>query len=292
MKGKRILFVPVALGAPSTDRWNTEFKSIFGQLGADYEVANPNFNTNNMISIINSHIAAHNVDMLILQPPDVSVLDTQIEAAKKAGIYVIVLSEFSDATGDAYVGPNLQQMAQALGQNMVTRCKAEGKNQVAIIDGYGTDAFSILTNAGWIPVFKAAGLKIVSEQEGQYDPTLSNKIAATVLQQHPDLCAFAVNLDLGAIGVGNAIQQAGDKGKVGVYTIDDGSFLCPALQSGLITETADFNLPGIGVAVGAVAQNLFELGKPAGSTRTVAFSPYTIVNGSDVHNTPGTCYTG
>lgn len=291
MKGKKIVFVPIAYkGFELTGQWGSQLQRTFDNLGATLTVMDPNFDTNKMVQMIDAKIN-EGVDMLILHNPDVGVLTAQIKKAQSKGIYVVVVNMISAQSADAFIGADVQSAAADLATRMVKDCKAKGSTKVAIIDGWGPDGFSIGANAGWDPVFKAAGMKVVSKQEGKYDPATANQIASTVLQKDKDLCGFAVNWDIMATGAAQAISAAGLKGKVGVYNLDASATWCKSLRDGSVTAGAAYHVPGIGVAAAVVAQQLFELGEKPGSRRTISYVPHSIVDKSNIDNTSGACYS-
>ena len=291
LKGKKIAFIPIAYkGFELTGQWGVQLQRTFDNLGAVMTVSDPNFDTNKMVQMIDAKIN-EGVDMLILHNPDVGVLTAQIKKAQAKGIYVIVVNMISSQSADAFIGADVQSAAADLATRMVKDCKAKNLNKVAIIDGWGPDGFSLGANAGWEPVFKAAGFKVVSKQEGKYDPATANQIAATVLQQNKDLCAFAVNWDIMATGAAQAVDAATLKGKVGVYNLDASATWCKSLRDGSVTAGAAYHVPGIGVAAAVVAQQLFELGNKPGSQRTISYVPHSIVDKTNIDGTSGACYS-
>jgi ribose transport system substrate-binding protein len=290
LKGKKIAFVPIAYkGFELTGQWGIQLQRTFDNLGATFTVSDPNFDTNKMVQMIDAKIN-EGVDMLILHNPDVGVLTAQIKKAQSKGIYVVVVNMISSQSADAFIGADVQSAAADLAGRMVKDCKAKNLTKVAIIDGWGPDGFSIGANAGWEPVFKAAGLKVVSKQQGKYDPAGANQIAATVLQQNKDLCGFAVNWDIMATGAAQAVSAAGLKGKVGVYNLDASATWCKSLRDGSVTAGAAYHVPGIGVGAAIAAQQLFELKNKPGTERTIAYVPHSIVDKSNVDGTSGACY--
>jgi ribose transport system substrate-binding protein len=284
MKGKKIAFVPIAYkGFELTGQWGAQMQRTFDNLGATMTVSDPNFDTNKMVQMIDAKIN-EGVDMLILHNPDVGVLTAQIKKAQSKGIYVVVVNMISSQSADAFIGADVQSAAKDLADRMVKDCKAKNQTKVAIIDGWGPDGFSLGANAGWEPVFKAAGMKVVSKQQGKYDPAAANQIAATILQQNKDLCGFAVNWDIMATDAANL------KGKVGVYNLDASATWCKSLRDGSVTAGAAYHVPGIGIGAALAAQQLFELGNKPGTTRTIAYVPHSIVDKSNVDGTSGACY--
>jgi ribose transport system substrate-binding protein len=292
LKDKRIAFVPILYtGFALTETWGHEMERALTMLGAKFEVHDANFNTDKMVQIIDGLINEH-VDALVLHNPDVGVLTEQIKRAHEKGIYVVVVNMIANQSGDMYIGADVPSAGRDSAQRAVNDCKAKNNNKVAIVDGFGPDAFSIGFLAGAEPVLKDAGFQVISKQEAQYDQAKANQIATTILQQNKDLCAILTNWDIPAVGIGNAIDSAGLKGKVGVYNLDASKTWCDSLKAGKVTASAAYDVPGIGAGAAVAIQHLFELGLPAGSQRTVDYVPYEIVDQSNYSQYANACYSG
>jgi ribose transport system substrate-binding protein len=292
MAGKRIAFVPILYnGFALTETWGHELERTMNMLGAKFEVHDANFNTDKMVQIIDGLINEH-VDALVLHNPDVGVLTEQIKRAHEKGIYVVVVNMIANQSGDMYIGADVPSAGRDIATRAVTDCKAKNNNKVAIIDGFGPDAFSIGFLAGAEPVLKDAGFQVVSKQEAQYDQAKANQLATTILQQNRDICAILTNWDIPAVGIGNAIESAGLKGKVGVYNLDASQTWCDSLKAGKVTASAAYDVPGIGAGAAVAIQHLFELGIKAGSQRTVDYVPHEIVDNTNYDKYANACYSG
>lgn len=289
LKGKKIAYIPMSLQFDLTAMWGQQFKSLFESLGAEYSQSDPANNVDTQIRMIDSRID-DGVDLLIIQNPDVGVLSQQVQRAQQQGIYVISVNVQGTQSSDAYVGADHTAMAQDLAERMAKDCKAAGKDKVAIVSGFATDSNSIEADKGWEPVFKKQGLKVVSKQQSNYDATKANEIATVVLQQNRDLCGFAVIFDVTALGVAQAVETAGLRGKVGIYNFDASRVWCDALADGRVTAGAAYNASGIAVAAGYAAQELFLVGAPAGSRRVMGYVPHVLADKSNYKNVPGACY--
>jgi ribose transport system substrate-binding protein len=292
MAGKRIAFVPILYnGFELTETWGHEIERTMNMLGAKFEVHDSNFNTDKMVQIIDGLIN-EGVDALVLHNPDVGVLTEQIKRAHEKGIYVIVVNMIANQSGDMYIGADVPSAARDIATRAVSDCKAKNNNKVAIIDGFGPDAFSIGFNAGAEPVLKEAGFQTVAHQQHQYDQAKANQLATTILQQNRDICAFLVNWDIPAVGIGNAIDAAGLKGKIGVYNLDSSNTWCDSLKAGKVTASAAYDVPGIGAGAAVAIQHLFELGIKAGSQRTINYVPHVIIDNTNYDKFSNACYTG
>jgi len=292
MAGKRIAFVPILYnGFALTETWGHELERTMNMLGAKFEVHDANFDTDKMVQIIDGLINEH-VDALVLHNPDVGVLTEQIKRAHEKGIYVVVVNMIANQSGDMYIGADVPSAGRDIAARAVADCKAKNNNKVAIIDGFGPDAFSIGFLAGAEPVLKDAGFQVISKQEAQYDQAKANQIATTILQQNKDLCAILTNWDIPAVGIGNAIESAGLKGKVGVYNLDASKTWCDSLKAGKVTASAAYDVPGIGAGAAVAIQHLFELGIKAGTQRTVDYVPHEVIDQTNYTQYPNACYSG
>lgn len=289
LEGKTVAYVPISLQFDLTALWSSQFREVFENLGAEYIEDDPASDVDTQIRMIESRIN-DNVDVLIIQNPDVGVLSQQVTEAHSKGIYVISVNVQGTQSSDAYIGADYVAMADSLARRMVADCEAKGQKEIAIISGFGTDSNSIQADAGWTPVFEDAGMDIVSDQQSNYDPTKANQIATAVLQQHPNLCGFAVIFDVTALGAAEAVDSAGLKGKVGIYNFDASRVWCEALKAGDVTAGVAYNASGIAVAAAYEAQALLLKGAEAGSERVMGFVPHTIVDAKNIDDVPGACY--
>jgi ribose transport system substrate-binding protein len=300
MEGKKIAFVPILYkGYTLTTEWGNQMERSFERMGAEFDVYDSNFDTDQMVKTINDLIARDAVDVLILHNPDVGVLTKQIEDAADAGIYTVVINMISNASGDAFVGADVVGSAEDVAERAVTDCEERGApSQVAVIDGPGNDAFSLQWNEGIRNTFDEAGFSVVRTSHSQWQSSLANKAATQIIQQQKDnICAFMVTFDLNAISVGDAVQDAEQqglipKGSIGVYTMAAGIETCDAMEAGKVTATAAYDVSGIGSATIAATQQLLELGNDAGSTHTVALLPHVVVDKTTMDDYTIACYTG
>ncbi len=289
LAGKKIAYVPMSLQFDLTKMWGQQFEAIFDSMGADYSQEDAANNVDTQIRMIDSFIN-DGVDVLIVQNPDVGVLSTQVQRAHEQGTYVISVNVQGSQSSDAYVGANYTAMGRLLAERMVEDCKAKGRNKVAIVGGFGTDSNDIEADRGWKPVFEEAGMQIVSDQQSNYDPTKANQVATAVLQQHKDLCGFAVIFDVTSLGVAQAVESAGLEDQVGIYNFDASAVWCDALRQGRVTAGVAYNASGIAVAAAYEAQALLLSGAPAGSRRVMGYVPHMIVDKQNVDTVPGACY--
>jgi ribose transport system substrate-binding protein len=291
MAGKRIAFVPISnQGFDLSGQMAVEMQRVFDMVGADFEIHDPNFDNDLMVQIIDGLIN-EGVDALVLHNPDVGILTEQIQAAHEAGIYVVVVNMISNEAADVFVGADVVAMGSDIADRAADDCADGPSNKVAVIDGWGTDGFSIGANAGWDPVLDERGMEVAARQQSQYDPGAANEAATAILQQNPDLCAFLTNWDVMATGVSQAVEAAGLTGTVKVYAFDASQLACQGIADGTLTATAAYHVPGMGVAAATALQTLFENDPGAGTTRSVAYIPHVVIDESNYQDVSMACYS-
>jgi ribose transport system substrate-binding protein len=297
MDGKRVAFVPLLLkGYGLTSNWFESMKIALEPMGAEVTAYDANFDPQKMVSTIDQIIRDKSADVLVLHNIDVGILVNQIAAAEKAGIYVISVNMLSNRLGDAYVGPNTGLAASDIADRAIADCKAKGKKNISIIDGPGNDGASIEWVTNIERQVKEAGLTVTEVAHSNYDNATAREIAATTLQkQKSDLCAFMVLFDLNSLAVGDAVQEAVGNGlvkngDVGVYTFSADAAVCDAMDQGLVTASAAYDVTGMGAAVTATIQQLIQMNQPPGSFHTVSFLGHRVVDKTDMHNYNVACW--
>lgn len=299
LKGKRIAFVPLLYkGFKITTEWGVQMKRDFESLGADFTVHDSNFDTDQMVRIIDDIVKSKQADVLIVQNPDLNVLSQEIKKAQAAGIYVVVLNMTSNQSGDVFIGADLVSMAEQITAKAATDCKAEGKNQIALIDGPATDPWNVLYAEGVKRAAKDLNLTIVDTTDSKWQADLASQQAATLIERHSaGLCALMVPWDVIALPAGNALKTAETegrvaKGQVGVYALDASSDGCDGIKSGLIRATIAYDQSGIGTGAALAVQQLLELKNKPGSQRTLAYVPFVLVDKTNMDKVTFACYFG
>lgn len=300
MKGKKVAFVPILYkGYNLTMNWGASMERAFGNLGAEFQVYDPNFDTDKMTRIVSDIIDRKAADVLILHNPDVGVLTKQIADAQRAGIYTVVVNMISSRLGDAYIGVDNIAAAEDITRRAVSDCEKRGApKRLAIIDGPGNDAASMLWSKGVHNVADPAGFEVVTTAHSQWQNSLAQQAAESIIQQQKNnFCGFLVTYDLNSVAVGDAVQSAVSRGVIpadslGVYTMAADTLWCDALRQGKVTASASYDVQGVGTAAVVTAQQLVQTGAPAGSTHTVAFVPHTVVDRGNVDSTTIACYKG
>ncbi|WP_127128926.1 sugar ABC transporter substrate-binding protein [Georgenia sp. SYP-B2076] len=281
LEGKVVAYVPMILDNPQPRAWGDVFRSVFEANGMRYEEHDPGYDVAAQGRIIDSLIGDE-VDVLIIQQPDAGIFGSQVERAQAAGIYVVDIYNPANRSPDAFVGPDFENMAYTVALRLADSCEAAGSDKVAIVSGTGTDGMSIATSAGFERAFDERGLDVVSHQNTDYLPVNANNVASTVLQQHSDLCGFAVIHDQTALGVAEAVSVAGLEGDVGVYATGVSAVGCEAIAQGRLTATVGNSETALATAAAWAVQDLLISGEGPGSNRGVGYVPFTMLDQANI----------
>lgn len=165
--------------------------------------------------------------------------------AYKAGIPIVDLDERVDMAGLKQAGANVEGFVTtdnvAVGRKgadfIVEKLGAAG-GQVAIVEGKAGVASGEARKKGAAEGFKAAkAVELVASQPADWDRLRALDVATNVMQSTPDLKAFYCANDTMALGVLQAVQNAGKAGKVIVVGTDGAPEARDSVQAGRLTAT-------------------------------------------------------
>ena len=225
LKGKRVIFIPIAMGLDITEAWYAGMKRQANDLGYSVEVRDPNASTEMGIRAMTSAIADR-ADLIVLHNPDLQSYAKLIRRARDAGIKVLQLNMEALQSSDSYVGGDWVKVGEQSTEVLAKTC-APGRgssNKIAFVTGTPTGAITVYALRGMsIALTRHPEIKLVAVQAGNYDPVKEKSITATILQQHPDLCGIMGIWDLSDTGIGSAVVEAGKASQVNVLTVGPGS---------------------------------------------------------------------
>lgn len=287
--GKTVVYIPVAYSVPLTRIWGERMQMIAQRLGIKFQVRDPNFDTQREEQLLEAEIGQH-PDVLIVHNPNVQVLAPALQRAENAGIYVIQINMASRYKSDAFIGVQPNELGVEMADAVVNACGAPGtSHKIALMDGEVTSAYSLGIMEGATSVFKKhADIQIVSNQAANWDSKTAHDKAATVLQAHPDLCAYMGWWSGQDSGIAQAVKQAGLLGKVKIVTTDGGEPpACQYLKEGLFYE--DFIYPAVlqGDQMMSTAVSLLQSHMKPGTMHLAIFSPVIPTTAENV--TPTSC---
>jgi len=274
VKGKTVAWVPVTLGTPIGQIWTEVMRAHFDKLGINLIIRDPNFDSNAQLQAVTSLIN-EKPDVIIVQNINVTLLAREFKRAMEAGIYVIQVNMMSNTPTDAYVGVDNVESGRMIAEDIVKECgggKSSGK--VAIVVGEATSAAGLDQLKGAMEVFKQdKSINVVSTQAANWDANKANEITATVLRQHPDLCATYGQWGIMQHGAAQAVKAAGLQGKVKVYASSDGPRAdCDLVEQGLFHKILSYRSDLGGLQIVDATLALLQSGDKPGTKRMTLLS--------------------
>lgn len=199
--------------------------------------------TAGQIALIEQMLVAR-VNAIVVAPVDSRALVAAVKRAQQSGIVVVNIDNQFDpaalkekAIAVPFVGPQDRKGAEKVGAFVAQGLKAGDK--VAIIEGLPNANNSRLRVAGFQDAARAAGLKVVASQSGDWEIDKASRVAAALLRETPDLKAILCANDSMAMGAVAAVKSAGRGGKVKVAGFDNLAAVAPMLKDGRLSATAD-----------------------------------------------------
>lgn len=273
-KGKRVAYVPVAMGFDLTEGWAMGLREALEPLGVEFDIRDPNWSTSAGAQAITSLIS-EKPDVLVVHNPDVQSYARLLKKAEAAGIYVVQVNMRSSYSTDAFIGADYVGMGEQIGARLVEKCSPAngGSGKIAITQGVLTAAASAYQMKGISNVLeKHPEIQLVSNQAADWDSTKARNIAATVIQQHPDLCAIAGFWDVMDVGTSAAIKESGQD----VYLLTQGGgnkTACDGLKKGTYSEVVVYHVPGQARDMANVIKQLLQAQPEPGAIKSALFTP-------------------
>ncbi|WP_417686662.1 sugar ABC transporter substrate-binding protein [Roseibium sp.] len=287
--GKRVAYVPVAMGFDLTEGWAAGLKEALEPLGIQFDIRDPNWSTAAGAQAITALIS-EKPDVLVVHNPDVQSYARLLKKAEEAGIYVVQVNMRSSYSTDAFIGADYVGMGEAIGRRMVEVCSPEngGSGKVAITQGVLTAAASAYQMKGISNILEQhPEIQLVSNQAADWDATKAKNIATTVIQQHPDLCAITGFWDVMDVGTSAAIKESGKD----VYLLTQGGgnkSACDGLENGTYSEVVVYHVPGQARDMANMIKQLLQLKQEPGSMKTTLFTPLQFLTKDNME--PGSCW--
>jgi len=176
--------------------------------------------------------------VLLVSPQTNSNLEPAMGEANAAGIPVVNVNDAVIPTATHYVGNVQRDNGVRVAKWFLANRPQGGK--VAVIEGQaGVYAATQRTEGFKSTIASNSKFQVVASIPGNWDRQLSYDDATTILQQHPDLIGFYCNNDGMALGVVEAVKNAGLLGKVAVFGTDGISDAYKSIRAGELTGTVD-----------------------------------------------------
>ncbi len=296
MKGKTIALIPNTLGTPLFDTWAHVLKTEAEAMGMHFIVRDAALSGSRMTAAISELIARppeKRPAVIVVHNPNVMLLARLLKKAEKAGVYVVQVNMVSNYKTDAYVGANWHSMGIEQAEDIVKTCGEGSGNsgKVAIVEGETTSAPVLEMNRAMMSVFeKHPEIKVVSKQSANWNPVNAHAITATVLQQHPDLCATIGAWGLMMKGAAEAGKEAGllfsQKGQLHVYASGGApDHICQSIQGGQLYKYWGYLAPIQAHDIMTAAKIVLQAGLKPGSMRLALYSPTQVIS-----KDAGTCF--
>jgi len=182
---------------------------------------------------------------LVIAPADSKALVSAVKKAMDQGVVVINIDNRLDpdllkskGISVPFVGPDNRKGARLVGDYLASQ-KLKAGDQVGIIEGVPTTTNAQQRTAGFKDAMDAAQMKIVSVQSGNWEIDKGNAVAASMLNEYPDLKALLAGNDSMALGAVSAVRAAGKAGQVQVVGYDNINAIKPMLDDGRVLATLD-----------------------------------------------------
>lgn len=287
--GKKVAFVPVAMGFDLTEGWAAGIRAALEPLGVTFDIRDPNWSTDAGAQAITALIT-EKPDVMVVHNPDVQSYARLLKKAEEAGIYVVQVNMRSSYSTDAFVGADYVGMGEQIANRLVEKCAPDngGSGKVAITQGVLTAAASVYQMQGINNVLSQhPEIQVVSNQAADWDATKAKNIAATAIQQNPDLCAIVGFWDVMDVGTAAAIKESGKN----VYLLTQGGgnkSACDGLANGTYSEVVVYNVPGQARDIADMIKQLLQLKQPPGTTKTTLFTQLEFLTKDNM--TPSSCW--
>lgn len=278
-KGKKIAFVPVAMGFDLTEGWAAVMKKHAEKLGMTFEVRDPAWSTDAGAQAITALIS-EKPDIMVVHNPDVQSYARLLKRAEDAGIKVIQVNMKSSYPTSAYIGADWIGVGEEQARAAIAKCGAGTSQKVQIIQGVLTAAASAYSMKGVENVLaEHPEIKVVSNQAADWDATKARNITATVLQQHPDLCASIGFWDVMDTGTAAAVKESGKP--VFVVTSGGGAQIaCDNVKAGLFGDVVSYDVPAQGRDINTMIETLLQ--SPDTALKVSVYSPIKHINAESI----------
>jgi len=152
--------------------------------------------------------------------------------------------------------------------------------KVAVIEGQAGVYAAKQRTLGFNEALAGTNLSVVASASGDWDMQKSLDVASGIIRQHPDIKGFYCNNDIMALGVVEAVNNAGRRGKISVIGTDGIRPAYDSIRAGKMTGTVD-SFP---FATGQVAIEVAVRLLGGQSVPRVVFSPQNLVTNNNIDN--------
>lgn len=189
-------------------------------------------------------MVASGVDAIVIAPADSKALVPALRRAREAGVVVINIDNKLDQEileaeqiEIPFVGPDNKAGAKKVGDYLAKQLKAG--DEVIVLEGIRTSFNGTQRRLGFEEAMKAADIKIADSQSAQWEMSMANTLALSMLSEHPKVKAILAANDSMALGALAAVKNNGKAGDVLIVGFDNIAAVQQAIKDGQILATAD-----------------------------------------------------
>ncbi len=290
LDGKTVILIPMAMGEDLAQGWAHYIGTAVKEAGGKFEVRDPNWNTEAGAQAITDAIGSKPA-AIVVQTPDLQSYSKLYKRAQQAGIFVIQVDNPSNYASDAFVGSNWETLGELEAKAVIAGCGPNSSKKIGLIQGDQVNASSLDQYKGVQNVLKDhPDFQVVAAPDSNWDATTARNVAATLIQQHPDVCGIVDFWDQTAQGTAAAIRAAGKTGKIFLATTGGGEAAdCKLLESDTIDALVATDVPNQSRDVSTLIKFLLQSGLKPGDAKTWLYTPEKITTKTDLK--PGTCWS-
>lgn len=199
------------------------------------------FDSQNNPAIESDHfenLISSGFDAILFNPTDADGSIANILKAKEAGIPVFCMDRevnSNDAATSQILSDNYTGCV-AIGVEFVKQLHGKG-NYVEILGLAGDNNTYARSNGFHTVVDKFKGLKMLGQQNGDFDRNKAMEVMESMMQANPDLQGVFCGNDAMALGAYQAIQSAGKANQIKVFGFDGADEVVQKIKEGKIVAT-------------------------------------------------------
>jgi ribose transport system substrate-binding protein len=285
LKGKKVVFIPCAMGFDLTEGWAATIRTMATAVGMEFSIRDPNWDINAGAQALTSLIT-QKPDLIVLHNPDVNSYAKLIQRAEAAGIYVVSVNMRSSMGSSGFVGADYTRIGEIQAEQIVKHCGKGTSGKVGIVQGVITSGASGFARKGIENILKNhPEIKIVADQAADWDATRARNITATILQANPDICGIIGGWDVMDTGTAAAVQEFNKRTGKHVYLNTSGGgakFTCDKVKDGSFDEAISYNVPGQGRDIFTVISYLLQSKVKPGQYKVSIISPMVLLTKQNV----------
>ncbi len=176
-------------------------------------------------------------DAILISPQSDTNLIPAAKIAREKGILLINVDDALLSEADYFIGPDQYENGVLAANYFIDTVGLGGK--VAVVKGHAGDYGVERRTRGFEDTLMGRSFQIVARPNCVWDLQIALQSATAILSEHPDLKGFYCNNDTMALGVAQAVKQAGRTGKVIVVGRDGIELAYEAIRNGEMAATVE-----------------------------------------------------